>query len=448
MMDRTRSRFDFREGRIFWAVVLFAFFVRLGAAGYWQHQVDRSGESFRFGDSHSYWIIATNLARGEGYQFGSENSKIFRAPLYPMFLAAWTWIGPDNPSFWGVWGARCMGCVFGACGVACIMIMARMVSSATVAILAGIFAAIYPGAIAMSIFVLSEAVATPLYVASCTLLMWGLRKSRLSSWAFTLAGITLALACLARPSWSLWPAIAIPYVWFAIKPKEQTDWLSMLRCIFLFCVGAVVTMVPWWIRNYQVTGKFVPTTLQVGASLYDGWHAGASGSSDENMDFVIPFIEAQNAEDEMLAKQGLPLESTLEWRIDRRMRRAAWEWAWKNPSDAIQLSLVKLQKTWAPIPVAQEVQPLIRWAEGIGYGGLVVGAIAGAWWMRRERGAWLTWMPCLYLALLHAIFIGSVRYRQPGVLLLCPLAAVGWMVVFEWIRRRGSRASDQQIDSE
>jgi hypothetical protein len=204
-----------------------------------------------------------------------------------------------------------------------------------------------------------------------------------------------------------------------------------------------MTMAPWWIRNYQVTGKFVPTTLQVGASLYDGWHAGASGSSDENMAFVNSFIEAQNAEDEMLAKQGVPLESTLEWRIDRRMRQAAWDWAWKNPSDAIWLSLVKLRKTWSPMPVAQEVQPLIRWAEGIGYVGLVVGAIAGAWWKRRERGAWLAWMPCLYLALLHAIFIGSVRYRHPGVLLLCPLAAGGWMMVFEWIRRRGSKASDQ-----
>ncbi len=347
-----------------------------------------------------------------------------------------------------------MGCLFGAGAVACIMWMTRMVGNATTAALAGVFASIYPGAIAMSIFVLSEAVATPLYVASCTLLLWGLRhplvSNRLfssgaysSAGAFVSAGITLALACLARPSWSLWPAIAIPYLLIAIKPKGRVEWRCMLWCIFLFCAGAVGTMAPWWVRNYQVTGKFVPTTLQVGASLYDGWHPGASGSSDENMDFVIPFIEAQNAEDEMLAKQGIPLESTLEWRIDRRMRQAAWDWARKNSSDAIWLSLVKLQKTWSPIPVAQEVQPLIRWAEGIGYGGLVVGAIAGAWRMRRERGAWLAWMPCLYLALLHAIFIGSVRYRQPGVLLLCPLAAVGWMMVFEWIRRRGSKASDQ-----
>jgi hypothetical protein len=435
------------ERRCFWAIVLIALTVRVGAAWYWQDQVQRSGESFRFGDSQSYWIIASNLARGEPYQFGSENSKIFRSPLYPILLAPWTWIGPGNPSSWGVWMARSMGCVLGCGAVACIMWMTRLVASPRVSLIAGILASIYPGAIAMSIFILSEAIATPMFLLSCACVLWGLREPSRGRSAFLAAGLAFGLACLARPSWSLWPLVLFPFVILAAPTRNFRELLPTLRHLGLFCAVAILVMAPWWIRNYRVTGKFVPTTLQVGASLYDGWHPGASGASDEEMEFVVPFLEAQQREDEMLANQGVPLDSTLEWRIDRRLQRAAWDWAWKNPSDAIWLSLVKLVKTWSPLPVAKEVRPLVRWSEALGYTALVVGGLAGAWRLRRESGGWLAWMPCLYLALLHAIFIGSVRYRQPGVLLLCPLAAAGWQSIHEWIRKRGFQSPHRQTDS-
>ncbi|MFN9605173.1 MAG: phospholipid carrier-dependent glycosyltransferase, partial [Planctomycetota bacterium] len=173
--------------------------------------MQRSGESFRFGDSHSYWIIASNLARGEPYQFGSENSKIFRSPLYPILLAPWTWIGPGNPSSWGVWMARLMGCFLGCGAVACIMWMTRNVASPTVALIAGILASIYPGAIAMSIFILSEAIATPMFTLSCACVLWGLREPSRGRSALIAAGVAFGLSCLARPSWSLWPLVLFSF---------------------------------------------------------------------------------------------------------------------------------------------------------------------------------------------------------------------------------------------
>lgn len=434
------------EKRWFLAILFFAFLVRLSAAWIWQEHVERSGEIFRFGDSQSYWTIASNFAHGGPYQFGSENSRIFRAPLYPLVLAPWTWIGPKNPSSLGVWSARCMGCVLGSFAVACMMILTRAFASTQASLMAGLLASIYPGAVAMSIFILSEAVATPMFILSCTCLAWGLRTSKRQKGLYCAAGIAFALACLARPSWSLWPLVLVPFLVVATPARSLRTLLPTVENVLIFAAATLAIMTPWWIRNYRITGKFVPTTLQVGASLYDGWHPGASGSSDENMEFVLPFFEAQRVEDEMLAKRGLALESTLEWRLDQRLQRAAWRWAWENPSDVIRLSLIKFAKTWTPLPVAREVRPLVRWSEGFGYTALVIGALAGAWRLRRESGAWLALMPCVYLGVLHSIFIGSVRYRQPGVLLLCPLAAAGWIFVFEWIRKSGSPAIQRQTD--
>jgi hypothetical protein len=193
-------------------------------------------------------------------------------------------------------------------------------------------------------------------------------------------------------------------------------------------------MSPWWIRNYNITGKFVPTTLQVGASLVDGWHSGASGSSDENMNFVTAFEIEQRAEDHQLESQSVPLDGTFEWRLDRRMKNAAIQWAYENSSDARKLGLVKLVKTWSPLPVARELgSDAVRWLEAIGYMAIVCFAAVGVWQCRHLPGAWLFAMPCLYFAVLHMFFIGSVRYRQPAVLVLCVLGGIGCNVLAKWI---------------
>lgn len=448
--------------RWLWTIVLIALTIRIVAACVWQYQLHLTETDFRFGDSQSYWVIAKNLATGNGYQYGSENARVFRAPLYPITLLPWVALSQVIPMWLAVSLARIMGCALGAAAVAGIMAMGRAAFGTRAACIAGGLACIYPGAVAMSIFVLSEAVATPCMILSCYWFLVGVRNDQRRNRAFLAAGIALGLACLARPSWSLWPLVAGPY-WLLVVGWLATvclptrapvlahapvfdhaaklnhapiRWPNSLRCIFLFAIGIMLAMTPWWIRNYAVTGKWVPSTLQVGASLYDGWHPGASGSSDENMDFVLPFLVAQQEEDRLLAQQGISLESTFEWRVDRRMRMAATDWAWKNPSDVARLGLVKLVKTWSPVPSAREIQPWIRWSEGLGY--IVIGlwAIAGSIVYRKERGAWFVWMPCLYLAILHAVFIGSIRYRQPGVMLLCPLAGAGCLALLEWIFKR------------
>lgn len=193
-------------------------------------------------------------------------------------------------------------------------------------------------------------------------------------------------------------------------------------------------MSPWWIRNYWVSGTFVPTTLQVGASLYDGLHPGASGSSDENMAFVDQFAKEQVDEDQRQQAAGNGVIGTFESRLDRRMRNAAIDWALENSSAAVQLGLVKFVKTWSPMPVARELgSSAVRWAEAFGYSVIMLLSGVGVWRLRNQSGAWLMAMPAVYFAILHMFFIGSVRYRQPAVLVLCVLGGIGLVCCMQWI---------------
>ncbi len=181
--------------------------------------------------------------------------------------------------------------------------------------------------------------------------------------------------------------------------------------------GFIVMMLPWWVRNYRVTGHFVPTTLQAGASHYDGWNPQATGASD--MRFVPEFAEAQRKSD---ADRGAG--DGFEYRLDRRFRQAAWNWACANPGRVVQLAAVKFMRLWNfwPNEPSFAAWP-VRLVVLVTYVPLLLLAALGA---RRASGGWigvLCWLPAVYFSLLHIVFVSSIRYRQPAMLGLIVLAA-------------------------
>jgi len=444
--------------RLYWLlgawIPLVGICIRLAAAWGWQYSIS-DPTCFKFGDSDTYWLIAKNIADGNSYQYGSSDSRVFRAPLYPLFLVPWTYFVGENAqvSRTAVLAARFAGCVLGGLCIALVIWLARPLANKigghplaiSAGLWAGLLVVLYPGAIGMSVFVLSEAIFCPFMLLSLGATFIAIDREensfRYRQWMLV-AGLCSGLACLARPSWSLWPIVLFPYLLLmsgglSIQSRRFLNVTKLFRllvaCIF-FLLGICIAMSPWWIRNYAVVGKFVPTTLQVGASLYDGWHPGATGSSDENMFFVNAFIDAQREEDSQMLQQGKSLDGTLEWRIDRRLRNAAIQWARENSSDALRLGLIKWLKTWSPFPVAKELgSDAVRWMEAIGYSSIMLLGAVGLWKSRCVLGAWLFAMPCVYFALLHMFFIGSVRYRQPAVLVMCVLGGLGCATLMQFL---------------
>jgi hypothetical protein len=189
-------------------------------------------------------------------------------------------------------------------------------------------------------------------------------------------------------------------------------------------------MLPWWIRNARVTGHFVPTTLQVGASLYDGLNPAATGGS--NMDLVTArqaFWRRQAATD------ALPVGAPLELTIDRALRDDALQWAYSHPGPTLELAARKFARTWNLWPNEGSFRSWpARMLIMLSYLPVLVLGLQGAW-KYGSRG-WpyvLCLLPTIYFALLHSVFVGSIRYRQPAMLTLTILAAA---VLVEGCRSR------------
>jgi len=394
-------------------LLVVALVLRLAAGMIWQV---RTGGHFAFGDSHTYWVLARTIALGQPYEYGSGEGRIVRTPGYPLLLAPIFSLAGEQPSL--VW-ARMLSAVFGTLAVGGVWSLAIKLFDRRCAMLAAAIAALYPGAIATSVLVLTEAPFCVLMLGQ--LALWTAAWHARLHWHVGLlagsAGLAAGAATLVRPSWLLFTPFAVIVGMAATGRRSRQLGIGVAML-----TGLVLAMIPWWVRNAEITGHFVPTTLQVGASLYDGLSQGASGASDRNMEFVE---QAAREERRRPAAAGGEASDIFEYRLDRRLRRGALDWARDHPRQVARLAGAKLLRMWNiwPNEPALSSWP-IRSAVLLTYLPLVVLGIIGA--ARTIRWGWpyvLLWLPAVYFTLLHMVFVSSIRYRQPAMLGLIVLAA-------------------------
>jgi hypothetical protein len=416
-------------------IVLFAVVIRFVAAIFWQWNCDNRNADLIFDESVLTWEFARSIANGElmlSRAIGDAHKTMIPfGPLYPLSLAPFAALG-------SVFAARVMGCVLGGFSVWLIMHWVRMISGKLEARFTGIIASLYCGAVGMSIFILNEAIATPLFLLSCWLLWRGCqllytpiepRPSKSHLAVVILSSPTcFALACLANPLWEFWILVAFPFIAFASKSAKLFTWRKFLAHFAIFLVCFCITMSPWWIRNYAITGKFVPADLTVGARLYAGLNESADGGINEYTSHRSKSSERILVNE---AKRTSPsIDGPWEYRIDYRLRQEAIKWTMENPYQAIRLCLPKFARTWSPAPSTRELanEFILTW-EGVTYIVVIFLSLAGVVIPIRNRRLlverlWFL-MPCVYVAIIHMILPGGVRYRLPAVLILCGLAGIG-----------------------
>jgi 4-amino-4-deoxy-L-arabinose transferase-like glycosyltransferase len=382
--------------RILAAIVLGALTVRVGF-------VLTREDRYYFPDSLQYAGIAKNLlARGDlSYD---DDHRACRGPGYPVFLAGcFALFGESRPA------VRLVQAVIGAATCLIVFALARVLFGEAAGLLAAAFTALYPFFVFYAALELSETLFITA-LAGAVLLMQLVERGR---WWLVAAGVAAGITILIRPSALLLMPV-LGAAWALRRPVRRHAFEAVVVVLI-----AWACVVPWTWRNYRVFGHFVPMTLTTGESLYEANSPYATGGPA--MDIIPWHAEAKRL---------------TEYERDRYYQRLATDWIRANPGGFLRLAAVKIGRFWNVVPndVKHRSRPLMA-ISVLGYVPVMLLAVGGmVVFRRRWRELALLLAPAAYFSVLHAVFVGSIRYREPVMPFLIVLAGVGAAAMLSWLR--------------
>jgi hypothetical protein len=389
---RTTSPPDLRR----WLPLIIGLAVGIRGALGWIHP-------FYFPDSADYDTLARALLTHQPYS--SAGFIASRIPGYPFFLALiYFFFGTGTHAVMIIQALLSGGVVLFT------FLIAKRIST-TVGLIAAMIITFDPLSIGFSAALLSESPFTLTFMAALWL---ALRISETPTdplfhraFRWLALGILWSIAVYLRAEALYCILLLAPAI---ISNFRKPYLLQNISLCFLPAALVFLLLMPWLLRNHSHfpnSSMFTLTSLE-GISLYESVYPGADGGPMQDKITLPPEMQSL---DEM--------QRSGEW------SRRAWSFIRADPLRIAKLAFIKIGRTWSPWFNASDFRSgPIQWAMIVWYIPLYLFALLGLWRMPRSL-AILLLIPITYFTLLHALFLGSVRYRVPLMPILSVFAAVG-----------------------
>lgn len=214
---------------------------------------------YETGDSYEYRTYASNIIKYNRFSY-SENppivSSTFRTPVYPVFIAM----------------------VYSAFGMKDIFVyLAQVIISALtclvmyfiavnlfdrrIAFLAGIVITLHPFLGWFVSTLLTETLFTFLLSVTVLFILRAIKLNKIR--LFFLSGILLGVTTLCKPTTLFLFIFVASALLFIFNKKDLA-----IKYIAILFIGFTVSLLPWTLRNYIVTKRFIPITTEGPANLY------------------------------------------------------------------------------------------------------------------------------------------------------------------------------------
>ncbi len=377
-------------------------------------------------DPDAYRLFAETLVETGVYAPGVEpggapQPSAYRPPLYPLLLA----LCLKSPLGF-LPTVAVVHWALGLATVGLVLAIAGRVPRLPTA-LAGLLVALDPLLLHSSTLLMTETLAA--FLAALAMLLLANAETSRGNLRWGLAGATLGLAALCRPTFLLVIPLAA-----MIVVLRQRRWQSAAA---LAAAGAIV-LAPWAARNWIALGRPVVATTHGGYTLhlannpafYEYLRSGPWGSRWQPPQGVEPgdYLAARLAALELVPT---PCPGRCELATDRAHYEAAMQTIRRAPGTFAYATLVRLGRLWQLLPRALDspeslLRRSLRYAIALWYAAEFVLVALGLWrlWRSLVQGPWV-WALLLLASftLLHAFYWSNMRMRAPLVPALALLAA-------------------------
>lgn len=226
------------------------------------------------GDAAAYLALAASVREGHGLAIAEPTLGIvvraFFPPLYPCVLAGWSALFGTS-----TWSLLALSTLLDAATAAAIGWLGARVGSAGAGRGAAWLYLIWPSALFSAPLAQKESLCALLVVVLAA--AWVAAERARSRWRpIVVIGVAAGLLALTQPGEA---ALAGLFGLVLIRRLRLSGVLGgVLRVGVPAALIAALVLLPWWVRNWALFGRFVPLTTASGVGVWIGNNADATGN--------------------------------------------------------------------------------------------------------------------------------------------------------------------------
>ncbi len=250
----------------------------------------------------TFHIAAENIVLGNGYTIDGENPFIAREPGYSAFFLAplYAITGPS------VFAAEMLNIFLGLLTIVLIYKIGERVSQ-KIGLLSALIYAVYPQTIAFSGELFSDNAFAFILLLAVFLILRAVEKK--SGPRVFLGGLFLGAAVLVKSIAALLPLFLFPFLYIGLNKKLG----RAFKYFILICLGVLILIAPYAVRNYLVFDRFVFGRDDGGFNLWAGSYIPWDGEFLGNNAFPLPdLIKGLGREEADNKLRGLAVENIKE----------------------------------------------------------------------------------------------------------------------------------------